>query len=57
MAGPQKTSSFLRDFPGGPLVKTQPSNAGVVGLIPGKGTEISQAAWCGQKIKALLIKE
>ena len=54
MAGPQKTSSFLRDFPGGPLVKTQPSNAGAVGLIPSQGTEISQAAWCGQKLNKSL---
>ena len=41
VADPQKTSSFLRGFSGGPVVKTQPSNAGVVGLIPGQGTEIS----------------
>ena len=25
------------DFPGGPVVKTLPSSAGVVGLIPGQG--------------------
>ena len=29
-----------RDFPGSPVVKTLPSNAGGVGLIPGWGTEI-----------------
>ena len=29
-----------RDFPGGPLVKTSPSNAGGVGSIPGRGTKI-----------------
>ena len=33
------------------MVKTHPSNAGVVGSIPGQGTEISHAARCGQKLK------
>ena len=28
-----------RDFPGGPVVKTSPSNAGGVGLIPGQGAK------------------
>ena len=28
-----------RDFPGGPVVKTPPSNAGDVGSIPGQGTK------------------
>ena len=32
------------DFPGGPVVKNLPSNAGDVGYIPGRGTKISQAA-------------
>ena len=27
-----------RDFAGGPVVKTSPSNIGGVGLIPGQGT-------------------
>ena len=27
-----------RDLPGGPLVKSLPSNAGDVGLIPGHGS-------------------
>ena len=31
------------DFPGGPLVKNPPYNAGDVGLIPGQGTEILHA--------------
>ena len=34
-----------RDFPGGPAVKTSPSNAGAVGLIPGWGTKIPHALW------------
>ena len=29
-----------RDFPGGPMVKKPPSNAGDVGSIPGQGTKI-----------------
>ena len=31
------------DFPGGPVVKTPPSNAGEVGSIPGRGTKIPHA--------------
>ena len=32
------------DFPGGPVVKNLPSNAGDVGSIPGQGTKIPHAA-------------
>ena len=32
------------DFPGGPVVKNQPSKAGDAGSIPGQGTKIPQAA-------------
>ena len=32
-----------RDFPGGPVVKNLPSNAGNVDLIPGQGTKIPHA--------------
>ena len=39
----------LRNFPGGPVVKTSLYNAGDVGLIPGWG---NKSPWpCGQKIK------
>ena len=31
---------ITRDFPGGPAVKSSPSNAGGAGSIPGQGTEI-----------------
>ena len=31
---------LLRDFPGGPVVKTSPSNAGDAGSIPGRGARI-----------------
>ena len=31
-----------RDFPGGPVVKNRPCNAGGVGLSPGQGTTIPQ---------------
>ena len=33
-----------RDFPGGPVVKTSPSNAAGVGLIPGPGAKIPHAS-------------
>ena len=32
-----------RDFPGGPVVKNPPYNAGDAGLIPGQGTKIPHA--------------
>ena len=34
---PQKLSIKIRDFPGGPVVKNLPSNAGDAGSIPGQG--------------------
>ena len=33
------------DFPGGPMVKTSPSSAGGVCLIPGWGTKIPRTPW------------
>ena len=33
----------LRDFPGGPVIKNPPCNAGRVGSIPGGGTKIPPA--------------
>ena len=33
-----------RDFPGGPVIKNPPSNAGDMGSIPGRGTKIPHAA-------------
>ena len=32
------------DFPGGPVIKNLPSNAGDVGSIPGRGTKIPHTA-------------
>ena len=32
------------DLPGGPVVKTLPSNAGGAGLIPGQGAKIPHAS-------------
>ena len=33
------------DFPGGPVDKTSPSNAGGAGSIPGWGAKITRASW------------
>ena len=33
------------DFPGGPVDKTSPSNAGGAGSIPGWGAKIPHASW------------
>ena len=35
----------MRDFPGGPVVKTSPSSAGGACLIPGWGAKILHASW------------
>ena len=35
--------NYKRDFPGGPVVKNLPSNAGDAGSIPGQGTKIPHA--------------
>ena len=41
-----------RDFPGGPLVKMSPSDAGDVGWIPGLKARIPHASWPKkQKVK------
>ena len=34
-----------KDFPGGPVVKNPPSNAGDAGSIPSQGTKIPRAGW------------
>ena len=36
--------NIIWDFPGGPVVKNLPSNAGDPGSIPGRGTKIPLAA-------------
>ena len=41
--------SRIKDFPGGPVVKTVSSTAGGIGSIPGQGSKILQDAPCGQK--------
>ena len=40
-----KSNNVFRNFPGGPLVKTLPANAGDTGLNPGWGAKIRQALW------------
>ena len=39
-----RSRCWLGDFPGGPVVKHLPSNAGAGGSIPGRGTKISPRA-------------
>ena len=36
---------LLGDFPGGPVVKTSPPNAGSASSIPGRGAKIPHASW------------
>ena len=35
----------MGDFPGSPVVKTSPSNAGGAGLISDRGAKIPHALW------------
>ena len=51
MNGKVVQDETYRDFPGGPVVKTLPSNAETEGLIPGQGTKILQALWPKKKKK------
>ena len=39
----QKLKGLSWDFPGGPVVKNLPSDAGDMGLVPGRATKISHA--------------
>ena len=39
----KKKKNILWFFPGGPVVKNPPSNAGDAGSIPGQGTKIPHA--------------
>ena len=42
----------FRDYPGGPVVKTLPSNAGGTGSVPGQGTKVPYTLWLkNQSIK------
>ena len=46
---------ILKNYPCGPVVKTSPSNAGVVDFIPHQETEIPHGSWPKiQNIKAIL---
>ena len=47
----QVKSTQVREFPGGPVVKTQRFHCGDLGSIPGQGTKIPQVAWYGQREK------
>ena len=42
--GLEKLQKSCEDFPGGPVVKNLPSNAGDMGSIPGQGTR-SHMPW------------
>ena len=46
---------FCRDFPGGAVVKTSPSNAGRVDSIPGRGAKIHMPL--GQKNQNIKQKQ
>ena len=41
--GKMLTISKSGDFPGGPVVKNPPSNAGDAGSIPGRGSKVTHA--------------
>ena len=45
MSQPRHVKTQPEDFPGGPVVKTSPSNVGDAGSIPGWGVKIPHASW------------
>ena len=45
----KKKKKAVREFPGGPVVRTQRFNCRGLGSIPGWGTKIPQAVQHGQK--------
>ena len=46
--------SRSRDFPGGQVVETLPSNAGVSGSIPGQGVRISHSKKKKKNVETIL---
>lgn len=46
---PKVKALLVRDFPGGPVLKTLCFTAGSMGSIPGHGTKIPNAVQCSQK--------
>ena len=52
---PFPLKSPSRDFPGGPVFKTSPSNAGGVSSIPGQGAKILHILW--PKIQSIRQKQ
>ena len=55
----QRCSSLVfRSFPGGPVVKNLPHNAGNVGLIPGQGrSQMPQDNYWASVLQSLLLKK
>ena len=52
----REQNSISRDFPGGPVVKTLPSNSRGMGSIPIKAAKMPHASgWKNQKYKAEAI--
>ena len=45
----------MGDFPGCPAVKTQPSNTGGAGSIPGRGAKNPHASWPKNQNKTEVI--
>ena len=43
-----RKAQFIWNFPGGPVVRNPPSNAGDVGSIPSQGTKISHVVEDGK---------
>ena len=47
--------SVFLSFPGGPVVKTPCFQSWGVGSLPGQGTRVPHATWCGQKKKIFFL--
>ena len=47
-----KEKGLWRDFPSGPVVKTLPSNAGGMDLVPGQQIKVPHPTECNRKLKS-----
>ena len=41
---------FIRDFPGGPVVRSHASTARGTDSVPGQGTKVWHVLWCGMHV-------
>ena len=51
----RKCNGKIKNFPGGPVIKTLPSNPRDAGLLPGQGVKSLHASWQKKKKKSYIV--